>query len=542
MSIFAELPNEILLQIIKETSADDIAALASCCKHLHFLAQGRLDYHRKKRAEAEDIVVGWDMGRTSAIHPSKHLQDILEDNDCRFYTKGMIVGSLAYGDPYDDEKTDEGRSLAREKAALIDHIETKYGDEVTALVTKVYTALLPYAAKTGLNSWIEQVKWGEPAAVVILLLALYPNLKILFIYEPGQDWWKEVEYAEVPYGNLFQSLATTAMQPATNTLRVLSKLSDFRLTGDGDDGGLEANAEMITPFMALPTMRKILGEVVDGRNIRWLYGTGTSKVTVFDLEGDIDRASLSEIIRGIKALEHFRYQFSSPVAWMRGSYGESNGSRLKWGPRAINDAVNDDLDEDDSDEDYSIVDDLDLDPRDKPRWEPRAIIASLLQYASHSLVSLDLTAAGFRGAVRFLSDEPFLGSLRSFRALKYVNLDTMMLFKKVKCSSNVSLLRHGSIQETSWEEIRAQWLVNFLPMSIEGLGMTYKYVGKGLSKEDVAAMFTGLPELSDRLPNLFAITVEKKKDRQGDHREKEGWEELCLRCEENDIELSLEES
>lgn len=330
------------------------------------------------------------------------------------------------------------------------------------------------------------------------------------------------------------------MQPATNILKVISKLSDFHLHGCGDEG-LEANAEMVTLFMALPTMRKILGEFVDGRNVRWLHGTGKSKVTDFDLEGDVDRASLSDILRGMSDLKHFRYQFSSPVAWTRGSLGKFNGGRLKWGPRAINDVVTHDPDEDTSDEDYSGWTYEDLDPQDKPRWEPRAITAALLQYASNTLISLDLTAAGFKGAGRFPNHEPFIGSLRSFSVLKHVNLDTMMLFKRVKCSSNVSLLRQGSIQETSWEEIRAQWLVDFLPVSIEGLVMTYKYVGRGLWKEDVAAMFTGLPELTDRLPTLSAITVEKDKDVKDDRKEKRGWKEVCLKCEENDIELSLVE-
>lgn len=57
MAVFGGLANETLLQIIMETSADDIAALASCCKHLHSLAQDRLAFHREKRAEADDVVV-----------------------------------------------------------------------------------------------------------------------------------------------------------------------------------------------------------------------------------------------------------------------------------------------------------------------------------------------------------------------------------------------------------------------------------------------------------------------------------------------------
>lgn len=535
MAVFGGLANETLLQIIMETSADDIAALASCCKHLHSLAQDRLAFHREKRAEADDVVVGWDMWQSSAIHPSRHSQDILENDDMRFYTKVMKIGSLSYGDPEDDDKNGVEGPHVQAKNALIANILSQYECQISAVVAKVYSALLPHAAKTKIQAWTDDVESGEPVAVVILLLALYPNLETLYIHEPGQDWWRDWEW-----GNLFRSLTTTARNPATNKLKIFSRLSEFHLIGQGDEGGMEADAVMVTPFMALPKMRTIIGRVVDGRNVRWSYGTGTSEVAVFDLEGDIDTISLSNCIRGLKALEHFRYEFSVPVAWNRGAYGRNHLDRLKWGPRADNDTFGYDRDQQVSDEDDSGEYDSDLDKADKPKWEPRAITATLLQYACNSLVSLDLTAAGFKGAVKFPSDEPFIGSLRSFRVLKHVCLDTMMLFKKVKCSSNVLQLREQSIQQTSWKEIRVQWLVDFLPVTVETFEMTSNLVGKGLSEKDVAGLFTGLPELRDRVPSLLAITVESKKNRQNKAK-KEGWGELCWRCEENGIELFYRE-
>ncbi len=537
MPFFGGLANETILQIINETSAGDISSLASCCKHLNFLAQGRLAFHRQKREEAEEIVVGYDFLETSAIHPSQHLQDILEDDDCRFYTRVMKIGSLAYGDPDDDEPGDVGASHIRNKNALVDNIEAQYGDEITALVTKVYTALLPYAAKTSLENWIEEVIYGEPVAVIILLLALHPNLEVLHIHEPGQDWWREA-----PWGNLFNSLTTAALAPATNTLKVFSRLCYFRLSGLGDDGGMEASPEMFIPFMALPTMRKIVGRVVDDHHLSWPYGMGTSEVTALDLEGDIDRVSLSNIIGGLKVLRKFRYQFSSPVLWSKNDRGRNFLCRLKWGPRTKNDAANNDPDnvessDDDEDGYYS-----DTDVSEQPRWEPRAIAITLLQYASNSLVSLDLTAAGFKGIVKLSGHEPFIGSLRSFQVLKHVRIDTAMLFKKVKCSGNVSLIRTKGIQRTPWEEIRVQWLVDFLPVSIESFELTHKFVGKALSRADVATMFTGLPALRDRVPNLFEICIEKTNvdDWQNEKEradEVEGWDELFSRCEQNAIAL-----
>lgn len=476
------------------------------------------------------------MWETLAIHPSKHLQDILEDDDIRFYTRVMRIGSLEYGDPEDDGE--EGPH-EQAKAVLLANIESRYGLQVSTIVTNVYNALLPYVAKTDVDWWIKHVIRGkEPVAVVILLLALYPNLEVLYIHEPGQRWWKNRKW-----GNLFRSLTTKAMDPTT-TLSIFNRLSEFHLTGLGDDGGMEANALMLTPFMALPAMRKIVGSVVDGRNFHWPYGTGASKVTALDLEGDIDTTSLSHLIRGLKTLENFRYEFSSPVAWSKKAYSAGDYlNQLKWGPRSNKDAAYQDLDEGYADDDNADEDDSDecpsgFDEVDRPKFEPRAITLKLLQYARDSLVSLDLSAAGFEGAAKFDSDEPFIGSLRSFRTLRVVRLGTMMLFKEVKCFGNVSL--QNSTQQTSLMEIRAQRLVNLLPVTIYCLEMISKYVGRGLSKNEVAALFTGLPELRDLLPALSDITVIQKKDQQSD-KEKEGWEELRLRCEENGIELTLEE-
>ncbi|CAF9930587.1 MAG: hypothetical protein ALECFALPRED_004644 [Alectoria fallacina] len=452
----------------------------------------------------------------------------------------MKIGSLSYKDPEDDDKHRVEGPHVQAKTALVANILSQYGFQISAIIAKVYGGLLPHVAKSKVKAWTDDIESGEPAAVVILLLGrlLFMawchdgwNLENLYIYAPGQDWWRDTEW-----GNLFRSLTITARNSATNKLKVFSRLSELHLIGVGDDGGMEADAVMLTPFMALPTMRKNVGRVVDGRNFRWSYGTGTSEVTLFDLEGDIDTISLSDYIRGFKALEHFRYQFSVPVDWKMGAYGRGHLDRLKSGPRADNDAANNGTDEEGSDEDNSGVYGSELDLVDKPKWEPRAITATLLQYACNSLVSLDLTAAGFKGAVRFPSDEPFIGSLRSFRVLKHVCLDTMMLFKKVKCSNNGSWLRGKSIQQTSWEEIRVQWLVGFLPVTIESIKTTNSHVGNGLSENDVAGLFTGLPELRDRVPNLLKITVEWKKDRQNNV-EKEGWEEMCFRCEENGIEL-----
>ena len=326
------------------------------------------------------------------------------------------------------------------------------------------------------------------------------------------------------------------MTLTTNTLKIFSRLTDFHLMGVEDEVvSSDAHVPMVTPFMALPTMCRILCRVVDGRSAHWPYGRATSEVTNIDLEGDVDTTSLSAYIRGFKALEYFRYQFFVSSYWRETFHRVEAANRSKWGPRADNDtAVEDTVD--------PAEDDSDLGDFNQPdsKWEPSAITAILLRYAGNSLVSLDLAATGFRAVLDVDYDEPFIGSLRSFQVLKRVCLDTMMFFKKVKCSSNVSLVGRESAHQKSWVEIRAQRLVDFLPPTIESVTMTCVYVGKGLSKGDVTELFAGLPELRHQLPNLLEISVKQRKDRQSDE-EKEGLQELFLKCKANEIDLCVKE-
>lgn len=561
MTILKRLPNEMLIHIIKETSAGDIASLASCCKHLHTLAQDRLGFHKRKRAEAEDVVVGWGSVDSPAFHPSKYLRDILENDDVRFYTKVMRIGFLGLGDPKDDEVDGAENSRVTTKENLIASIESQFGRHLSVLVAKVHIALLQYVTETDFGLWTDEIMRGDPSAIVILLLAVYPNLKALYIDEPEQEWWKEESSmnekvlleeentVDIPWreknacGAVFRSLTNTTMVPSTNKMKIFSKLSEFYLRGIEDsEGCVTATPEMFTPFQALPTMRKIVGRIVYGRSVHWPYDTGTSEVTELALGEDIDTASLSNLIRGCRALKQFEYTLLPPVdvAWENG--GGPFVDRLKWGPYASDDFAKHESDEDDSenddnDEDDKCEDSSGKDDVDTIRWEPRAITASLLQYTRNSLVSLDLKAGSFSGVAELSRNEPFIESLRSFRALKKVRLETMMLFERITRSQITPIMPTSSVQQPSRDEIRAKKLVDFLPATIEELKLVCCCVGKGFSQEDVQAMFTGLPGLRYKVPKFSTIFYEWEREIQNTIDERFGSKELERRCEESDIEL-----
>lgn len=549
MSFFLELPNEVLDLIIDETSAGDITSLALSHRRLNNRAQIRLAFHRRKRARVRDVVMGslqW--GPSPCYHPLAYLEQILQNEDIRFYMRVMIIGVLGPETYADDEKEDlEG--LNKEHFSSL---KSQYERQISAHLAAIRNALLPYATETAIQRWIDLVLRGKTVAVVILLLALYPNLAVLHVQDPILRWvnldmsMEEKASEGSACGTIFRSLIAAAMVPGTNKLKVFSRLSDFEWIYVYGVKGVKANAAIVPRFMALPTMRKIIFRGIDGRNVSWPHDEKTSGVTHLELEGDIDRASLSNVIGGLKKLEVFRYQFT-PIGVDARSIGEGL-NRPKWGPRAASDAAMNEPDQENSDQDSRDAEEpageiFDEDNVVRPCWEPRAITAVLMQYAGSSLVSLDLTATSFEGVNRLSCEEPFIGSLRSFLVLKNVRIDTMMLFERVKRPRNVSATGGNSLRGNLLEEIRAQSLVEFLPKTIETLSMTCWFVGNGFSKGDVEAMFAGLPTQMYKLPQFSMMRFQWASvwDSRRDSNliaEKEGWEEWLLRCQQNEIELS----
>lgn len=191
------------------------------------------------------------------------------------------------------------------------------------------------------NEWTNMINEGKCAAVIFLLLTLYPNLETLEIYEPEETWSKEKKW-----GGWLISLIRIAKRPDTNKLSLFSRLSEFALQGY-DDVYLEARAQLVVPFMELPSMRKIFGRVVDGRDVQWTAGVGVSKVIRLVITGDIDRASLCSLIRGCKGLESFSFQLSTVPGWER-TINIDELDSLKFGPQAGNDAACEDTDSDES--------------------------------------------------------------------------------------------------------------------------------------------------------------------------------------------------
>lgn len=480
MPTLLSLPAELHLQIIEETDLYDLEALWTSCKTFYAYGEDKLRLHTYRKAKFHTITVGWETGSPNQSHPLLYLRDILEDEEIRLYPRAMQINPLSYWDRYEEGDYDYP-SLANQRKSEIDKIIEDHGDRINTMVAEIHRKLLPNAPIADATAWSNEIQLEEPAATVLLLLALYPHLEYLHIDDPGQDWWS------ANLGAVFTSLTAAASDPTTNTLGIFSRLSDFKLTGEPGPVGPQSKAELFSPFMAVPTMRSIKAYDVDGRNFQWSWGVGFSQVTDVKLEMcDIDTTTLTSHISAVKTLTTLKYTF------------------------------------------YPTTDE---DEAGSARWEPRAIVASLRLYACDTLTILELTASTLMRTLPFQDDEPYIGTLRTFKVLQSVKLDTMMLYERIKPASSVPLEPRQKDPQSHRKRPRAQPLVDFLPPSIQRLHMTSRTVGNVPSGKDVDGMFKGLPDLRTRyLPKLKEICVEYTG--KGDYVEQEGHEALCERCEE----------
>ena len=482
MPSLLSLPAEIHLRIIEETDIYDLEALWTSCKTFHLYGAKDLRANHRRKALYHTIVVGHDNDSQSQTHPLLDLRDLLEDEDVRFYPKVMKIKSLSYGNPWNE------RHHVR-KAGIVGII-IKHGDRIAKLVSEVHRKLIPNAPTGDAMVWNKDIQNGRRAATVILLLALYPRLESLQIYIPGQKWW------DVEYGKLFSALTAAAMNPATNTLGIYSRLSEFSL--EGNMGGLWrtgiSKLELFNPFMALPTVRSIEAHNVDVRDVGPPWKRGFSQVNDVKLRScDIDTPTLYRHVHAVQALKRFTYTF-----YPSNEFWASSNIRMK------------------------------------PRLQLGAILSLLRDFACDTLAFLELTARSLEKSVPFQYDDPYIGSLRTFKALQEVKLDTMVLYERTKPSAHVALNLWGKFPRDHRLFAKTQKLIDFLPPSIQRFQMTSRKVGKGLWRKEVDTMFKEFPQLrTERLPNLQEICVEYK--RNGNMMEKEGRRELRSRCKEAHI-------
>ena len=311
--------------------------------------------------------------------------------------------------------------------------------------------------------WSEDVKAGYPLAIFLLLLVLLPNLEECTVETVG--YWGNTLSAN--YRKIIRLTTLVVLGQKENGLSFGGRLSKCTIYGNSG-GGIGKN--FLQFLMMLPRrMRTIKGYSLNIGNGSWPFTDAVSPVVDLDLHGAIRPATLSNYVRGIRALKRFQYIYASdPVI----------------------------------------------------EWDPCRIVATLKQLTFRILVHLDLTTDVSENMV-WLDTSPGIGSLRSFEVLETVRLHYLLLFEEVQnadSAANVysaeilgklpddasvdALVKEQILLEKSL--IKGQILIDFLPSSVRTFHL--EDIAKGRLVLDT---LEGFPEHRvERLPYLELISLD----------------------------------
>ena len=167
MASFSHLPNEVVCEIAKLLSPEEIESFSLVSKGIFAVTWGHLEEHRRlkrKYGNFEDIIAtGAMLGDTF----SEFIADVLKNQRVRQY----ITAVGLYRDDHDVRL--DGFPPGDE------HIQ--YTEEQTVLFKQ---ALSTYILPEKLRPWIKQLEGGNSTPMIALLLILLPNLHSIEVSDP----------------------------------------------------------------------------------------------------------------------------------------------------------------------------------------------------------------------------------------------------------------------------------------------------------------------------------------------------------------------
>ena len=470
------LPPELLLQVIGEIDHEDIQNFACCCRYVWMIAEKAFEEHKRRR-KYFTVRIGIhgfpEISSTdNARHPVEALQDLLTDDELVIYPKRMIIGSFrnlgSRGLPFLTEQQKKIHKMLKECR----YLRTSREKPV------FYNAI---------------VKYREPYYTTNLLLNLLPNLRAIELRFHGQNF--------NPLG-IVRSIACATrlnrltINPSPEELgkreedswdsdkpHALSRLTELRICTN--NGGWQDFAEL-TWWAWLPSLRSIRGEGLHSFKDR----EPTRPPKVPDQKSGVVSLELEEcmvcerdfqiLLKSIKGLRNFEYHYGVP---------ETTEGRKRAAPLG------------------------------EQQWNPRGLVELLSTYASHSLVSLDLTKTGTKQIVhgKSLAGRIFIGSLRRFHLLQKLRVDIMVFVESplenlitkysqiYRADSHEKLVKRIGMTERPSPD-QAHRLVDLLPASLEELGLCSTHYDYRRVIDRI--LHLAPPLKAERLPHLSKIVFE----------------------------------
>lgn len=399
MARLLDLANELLLSIIEVLRVEEIEAFTSCNKRIHSLSQSVLQEHRAMKTKYSKVRL------TSC---ARDTLDVRKDVHPLVWLQEVILDERAA--LYPTHIYVEG--LEEDS----DDVDVRHYCTTAAMKDLVCSKLeqCPYVQREVLEEWKQVTNDVNSFDIALaLLLTLLPNLQS-FAFEWCYESLPRTRYmvASIAKASLIDRKQTHALS------RLISLDHPFQF-------GSILPLEFFLPFTGLPSVRSLSGDKVDDWEIEdfWLPSTQDS-------------------IRDTESVLKMSESGTTHIKFSRSNIACSRFEDLLCRMSALQE----------------------LEYEHAGYWlafEPAKIVNSLLAHAGHSLCRLDLTAQ--KDCVRHWYYSPglvFMGSLRDFRVLKIVRVNTAFFVERI---INLDADKEGSC--------KVHPMVDLLPESIEKLSL-----------------------------------------------------------------------
>ena len=470
MPSLPDLPNELLAQFLRYLLPDDVDNFSDSCTVFHSIAVSMLPNHEQLKNKYTKIYCGF-FG-DEVCHPLRVFRDLLENPDIIWYVKIMYTHHCEAHSPEKGQSWDEARRIAVE-----------FKDDITRIVHAC-----PYLADGEREGWTSSILSCRQDTAVALPASILPCLEGLDIgYYYGNmrlfSLWRRIRRENVrnPRGSqalskliwVEEEYSTEVPIFDMDSLENLATIPSIRHYGCKYlyHGG--AFAELDYPRSGYHPLE-----------IYWTQFEQKSKILSLRLtECLVDNRVLRSTLKDIANLRHFTYEYD----WAYKAPHAENYHR-----------------------------------QPSRRWVPRNIIESLLIYAKHSLVELDLTRNGNAEIDQAEEDQkqtlcsieqqegeddenegvdmqeakPFIGSLQEFQVLKNIRVQ------------NEAFVDEDAENSATGRQVHR--LVDQLPASVVRVALAMPL----LCEQESCQLTDGLVELkAERVPKLQEVIFETGKDR-----------------------------
>lgn len=474
MPLLLDLPNELLEMVMKYFLPDELDNFVDSCKEFRRIARRILPRQNELKRRYTRVYCGYFY--EDLRHPLFLLGSVLRNPDIVWYVKSMVVEPCDGIYRYNVYRYgDDGYRYGEYDKNKVQEVLAECKDGIVKTVQAC-----PYLDNIEQENYIKAILSGHDSEIVALLACMFPCLEHIRLSRGFTDNELDCLVKKISQANRLDPSGSHA----------LSKVD--RIWEGSRTTGWFPEMQLLQALSGLPSMRHYSGKHLC-REAGWAPPEAKSTITSLKLfECTMHIAALRSAFSSIANLRDFTYQ------------------HCRW------------------EGDGAYVDDWERD------WLPGQIIHSLLEFAGHSLVQLDLTwtcdremqaeedapwlmGRGWPEKGKYEDDgivgnvKPFMGSLRGFQVLKHIRVQNEAFVEEDTGNSAGDRTVHR--------------LVDLLPASVVDVTLARPH----LSKKDSYRLMEGLPELKEEVPKLEKVYFESGKP----------YEEMKTVFEADGIELVL---